>query len=279
MSDTTVNVEDSIKIALDAADIATNAASEFDKIRNENQSLRDQVMKLYRSATIVLFSAVAGIAIAISGAALIYFKALSGMETANNTSLEALVIFAENVDKLAAAVEAVDDVTAQLGTISSLAGTTDQAVASLNTKFDQGQADLDVRLTSQQEQVVNSISQFSRAVVDEVNAGLVDRIAATDEKLKEISVATAQLVSMMGGAGAAGDAGASAAALGIKANQVDEIIASLQKILLAQAEINTKLNNMSPPKKSGGEAKSSAKKKPQTGAATETANDDMIKFP
>lgn len=279
MSDTTVNVEDSIKIALDAADIATNAASEFDKIRNENQSLRDQMMKLYRSATIVLFSAVAGVAIAISGAALIYFKALSGMETANNTSLEALVIFAENVDKLAAAVDAVDDVTAQLGTISSLAGTTDQAVTSLNSKFDQGQADLDARLTSHEEQVVNSISQFSRSVVDEVNAGLVDRIAATDEKLKEISEATAQLVSMMGGAGAAVDAGASAAALGIKANQVDEIIASLQKILLAQAEINTKLNNMNPSKKSGGEAKSSAKKKPQTGAATETANDDMIKFP
>ena len=56
MSDTAPNVEDSIKIALDAADIATNAASEFDKIRNENQALRTQIMKLYKSVTIVLIA-------------------------------------------------------------------------------------------------------------------------------------------------------------------------------------------------------------------------------
>jgi hypothetical protein len=60
---------------------------------------------------------------------------------------------------------------------------------------------------------------------------------------------------------------------------MDEIVASLQKILLAQAEINTKLNSMSQPKKTGGAAKSNAKKKPAAGASTEAASDDMIKFP
>lgn len=273
MSDTAPNVEDSIKIALDAADIATNAASEFDKIRNENQALRTQIMKLYKSVTIVLISAVAGIVISITGAALIYFKALSGMETANNTSLEALVIFAENVDKLAIAVDAVDDMTAQLGTIASLATTTDQAVVAMNAKLDQGQADLDARLASHEEQVVNSISQFSRSVIDEVNTGLVGRAESTDAKLQEISQAAAQLVSMMGAPGSTG------AASGAKTNQMDEIVASLQKILLAQAEINTKLNSMIQPKKTGGAAKSNAKKKPAAGAKTEAASDDMIKFP
>lgn len=273
MSETTVNVEDSIKIALDAADIATNAASEFDKIRNENQVLKGQVMKLYRSVTIVLFSAVAGIAISIAGAATIYFKTLSGMETANNTSLEALVIFAENVDKLAAAVGAVDDMTAELGTISSLASSTDQALAELGAKFDQAQLDLDARLKGEEEQVVNSISQFSRSVIDEVNTGMVERATVTDQKLQEISEA---LVAMTGGTS---DAGSSMAAAGMKPSQVDEIIASLQKILLSQAEINTKLSAMSQPKKSGGAAKSSPKKKPQTGSTAEAAGDDMIKFP
>lgn len=279
MSETTVNVEDSIKIALDAADIATSAASEFDKIRLENQTLRNDVMKLYKSVSIVMLSAVVGIAISIAGAATIYFKTLSGMETANNTSLEALVIFAENVDKLTAAVDAVDDITAQLGTISALSATTDQTVTSLSTKLDQGQTDLNAKLASQQEQVVNSISQFSRSVVDEVNTGATERAAAMDGKLQEISKATAQLVSMMGGSATPDATGDAMTASGIKPNQVEEIIASLQKILLTQADISTKLNSMNPPKKTGGAEKTKAKPKPQAGTAAPSATDDMIKFP
>ena len=131
MSEMTTNVEDSIKIALDAADTATSAASEFDRIRVENGVVREDMKRVYRKVTIVFASALAGAVVSLLGASVIYYKTLSGMETANNTSLEALVIFAENVDKLTAAVSSVEDMTGKLGEISATAGSTAQAVLSL----------------------------------------------------------------------------------------------------------------------------------------------------
>ena len=67
MSEMTTNVEDSIKIALDVADMATSAASEFDRIRVENGVVREDMKRVYRKVTIVFASALAGAVVSLLG--------------------------------------------------------------------------------------------------------------------------------------------------------------------------------------------------------------------
>ena len=277
MSEKTTNVEDSIKIALDAADMATSAASELDRIRLDNSSVRDEMKRVYRKVSIVFASALAGAAVSILGAAVIYYKTLSGMETANNTSLEALVIFADNIDKLTAAVSSVEDMTGKLGEISSVAEATNQAVTGLGEKVSSSQTDLNAKLASVQEQLINSVSQFSRSVVDEMNVGLEAHGKTGDQILNDINQTSSQILALMGGGSAVASGEASAAVAGLKQAQVEEIIASLQKILLTQAEITTKINGMSTQKKpSNANAK---KPKPEASSKPTSPTDDMIKFP
>ena len=277
MSEMTTNVEDSIKIALDAADMATSAASEFDRIRVENGVVREEMKRVYRKVTIVFASALAGAVVSLLGASVIYYKTLSGMETANNTSLEALVIFAENVDKLTAAVSSVEDMTGKLGEISATAGSTAQAVTGLDEKVSGNQSDLNAKLAALEEQLVNSVSQFSRSVVDEVNTGIATQTKAGDQMLTDLTQTSAQILSLMGGTAGSGAADAAAPVPGLKQAQVEEIIASLQKILLTQAEITAKINGMKPQKQPSSAAATKPKQKANAVPANPT--DDMIKFP
>jgi len=277
MSEKTTNVEDSIKIALDAADMATSAASELERIRLDNSSVRDEMKRVYRKVSIVFASALVGTAVSLLGAAVIYYKTLSGMETANNTSLEALVIFADNIDKLTAAVSSVEDMTGKLGEISSVAEATNQAVTGLGEKVSSSQTDLNAQLASVQEQLINSVSQFSRSVVDEMNVGLEAHGKTGDQILNDINQTSSQILALMGGGSAVASGEASAAVAGLKQAQVEEIIASLQKILLTQAEITTKINGMSTQKKP---SNTNAKKpKPEASSKPTSPTDDMIKFP
>lgn len=277
MSEMTTNVEDSIKIALDAADMATSAASEFDRIRVENGVVREDMKRVYRKVTIVFASALAGAVVSLLGASVMYYKTLSGMETANNTSLEALVIFAENVDKLTAAVSSVEDMTGKLGEISATAGSTAQAVTGLDEKVSGNQSDLNAKLAALEEQLVNSVSQFSRSVVDEVNTGIATQTKAGDQMLTDLTQTSAQILSLMGGTAGSGAADAAAPVPGLKQAQVEEIIASLQKILLTQAEITAKINGMKPQKQPSSAA--ATKPKQKTNSAPANPTDDMIKFP
>jgi hypothetical protein len=277
MSEMTTNVEDSIKIALDAADMATSAASEFDRIRVENGVVREDMKRVYRKVTIVFASALAGAVVSLLGASVIYYKTLSGMETANNTSLEALVIFAENVDKLTAAVSSVEDMTGKLGEISATAGSTAQMVTGLDEKVSGNQSDLNAQLAALEEQLVNSVSQFSRSVVDEVNTGIATQAKTGDQMLTDLTQTSAQILSLMGGTAASGAADAATPVAGLKQAQVEEIIASLQKILLTQAEITAKINSMTPQKQPSGASATKPKQKANSAPANPT--DDMIKFP
>ncbi len=108
MSADTKAVEEGIKIALDAADAATNVTQEFARIKQDYVAVEGELKKIYRNATIVFASSAAASLIAVVAASMMYYRTIETMETSNNTSLEALVIFAENVDKLAAATTALD---------------------------------------------------------------------------------------------------------------------------------------------------------------------------
>ncbi len=98
-------MQESIKIALDAADAATDVTSEYKRIKNEYIKAEQKVKEIHKYTTIVFSSSIATAIIAIILTGLLYFKSLSELEDMTSTSREALVVFAENVEKVNLAVE------------------------------------------------------------------------------------------------------------------------------------------------------------------------------
>jgi hypothetical protein len=98
-------MQESIKIALDAADAATDVTSEYKRIKNEYIKSEQKVKEIHKYTTIVFSSSIATAVIAIILTGLLYFKSLSELEDMTSTSREALVVFAENVENVNKAVE------------------------------------------------------------------------------------------------------------------------------------------------------------------------------
>lgn len=100
MSSGISTIEESIKIALDAADAATDVTSEYNNIKKKNEKIGAEVKKVYLYTTIIFGSSIAAALASIIFSAFIYFKSMSDLEVMVTTNREALLIFAENVDAL-----------------------------------------------------------------------------------------------------------------------------------------------------------------------------------
>ena len=101
-------MQESIKIALDAADAATDVTSEYKRIKSEYMKTEQKMKEIHKYTTIIFSSSIATALIAVILTGLLYFKSLSDLDEMTSTSREALVVFAENVEKVNAAVESMN---------------------------------------------------------------------------------------------------------------------------------------------------------------------------
>jgi hypothetical protein len=91
-------VQESIKLTLDAAEAAADITAEYSKIRNENKKLMSNIESIYKNArTIAIVSLVAVIG-SMAFAFTMHFNSVGSLRLIGDTSREALVVFAKNVD-------------------------------------------------------------------------------------------------------------------------------------------------------------------------------------
>jgi uncharacterized protein YsxB (DUF464 family) len=100
MSSELNSVQESIKLALDAADAATDVTSEYSKIKREHRKLEKNVSQIHRYTTITFVTAVCAAVLSLGFSAMLYFKTLGELRVMTKTNREGLVVFAENIEQL-----------------------------------------------------------------------------------------------------------------------------------------------------------------------------------
>ena len=159
-------MQESIKIALDAADAATDVTSEYKRIKNEYLKAEQKVKEIHKYTTIVFSSSIATAIIAIILTGLLYFKSLSELEEMTNTSKEALVVFAENVENVN---KAVDDMNSSLSKHTDLVNANDQiqtALDNLSNAIKSNDKNLMVNLSKE---ISNLSNGLSKSIKEESN--------------------------------------------------------------------------------------------------------------
>jgi hypothetical protein len=262
----TPTIEDSIKTALDAADTAITVTREFDQLRTDYAKTRVEVKAVNRQIMIVFISSLVASVIAVAAAGLIYFRTMSEMETTNATSLEALVIFAQNVDRLAAATtEANTHAERIAGLVDSMAvlgAKMDDLVANLDAQAETTRADM----VSMQTEITNIVSQGTSAVVRELGATIAAEQSALMAQLEELRPAPAT------GTEAATGEGAEAAV----PSPFDEIKASLETMMMLQREISAKITAAATPARAPART---PQPQPPAPRAPPPNSSDIITFP
>tara|TARA_X000000368_G_C22913202_1_gene659576 strand:+ start:263 stop:988 length:726 start_codon:yes stop_codon:yes gene_type:complete len=178
-------MQESIKIALDAADAATDVTSEYKRIKNEYLKAEQKVKEIHKYTTIVFSSSIATAVIAIILTGLLYFKSLSELEEMTGTSKEALVVFAENVENVNKAVE---NMNSSLSKHSDMVNANDQIKNTLGDLSDAIKANdknLMLNLSKEISNLSSGLSKSIKAESTRLGKSIAENSVVTTAKLNK----------------------------------------------------------------------------------------------
>ena len=159
-------VQESIKLALDAADAATDVTSEYNKVKKAHALLEAKVKQIHKYTTVVFLSSI------VSGLAVIIFSAILFMQSSNKltnmteTSREALVVFAENVDGVNASLKNLDTAIKKQGDLLEI---NEKLVITLDK--------IEKRVQKSNENTLGELQLITKTLIDEISKNTQANIA------------------------------------------------------------------------------------------------------
>ena len=266
-------IEESITVALDAADTAATVTEEFNEIKEQFEVVNIQAKRIYQSVLIIFVSSI--IAACVSGIAAftIYFKSLSELDTSNRMSIESIAIFTERVGALEAAMATIDTNTKNQETIKNTLDTLQDAalkasddVASADQRYNQA---IKIGVT-ETERLIN---QFTTSTLSKLS----DQVSEDTAELRTL-VAEMQKLAEVSPDEVQNQAPEMKPEIDISApievDKLDELKVKFDEMLLLQKEIAAKLLEME--RKARTPAKTAKVKKKTT--PTKKA-ENPLKFP
>lgn len=156
------DLENGIKVALDAADTASGVTEEFNNVREQFEVVNIQAKRIYQSVLIIFISAIVAAIISLGAGMLMYYKALGALRTNSNMAIESLAIFTENVSSLDKSIQTVETNTKNqeiikesLEDISSAAKKASKDIVASENKYNQA-----IKLSVQgTEQVIKNFAE------------------------------------------------------------------------------------------------------------------------
>lgn len=266
-------IEESITVALDAADTAATVTEEFNGIKEQFEVVNIQAKRIYQSVLIIFVSSI--IAACVSGIAAftIYFKSLSELDTSNRMAIESIAIFTERVGALETAMATIETNTKNQETIQNTLDTLQDAalkasddVASADQRYNQA---IKIGVT-ETERLINQFTTSTLSKLsDQVNEDTAElrSLVAEMQKLAEVSPdeAPSQAPEMKPEIDISTP---------VEADKLDELKVKFDEMLLLQKEIAAKLLEMERKARTPAKTSKATKKPAQTKKA-----ENPLKFP
>jgi len=190
-------VQESIKIALDAADAATDVTAEYNKIRRDHKKLENSMNQSQRFISIIFASSVAAAIAALVFAGLIYFRTLSELTTMTTTSREALIVFAENVDNMNSSLEKLET---SLETQTELVSLNETLINELSS-LKQVIADSNVGMSNKLEMTADTIAKSNGTLAEALTKAIANELNSQNRKmlgqLQKIETLTSESMSQL----------------------------------------------------------------------------------
>ena len=172
-------VQESIKIALDAADAATDVTAEYNKIRRDHKKLENSMNQSQRFISIIFASSVAAAIAALVFAGLIYFRTLAELTTMTTTSREALIVFAENVDNMNRSLERLE---ASLETQTELVSLNETLINELGS-LKQVIAESNISMASKLDSTANTLTSSNGSLAESLTKAIANELNSQNRKM------------------------------------------------------------------------------------------------
>ena len=151
-------VQESIKLALDAADAATDVTSEYNKVRKAHAILESKVKQIHKYTTVVFVSSIVSGLIVVTVSAFLFMQGSDKLSNMTATSREALVVFAENVDGVNTSLKNLDIAIKKQGDLLKV-----------NEKIILTMDKVEKRIQASNDNTIGELRLITKTLVDELN--------------------------------------------------------------------------------------------------------------
>ena len=151
-------VQESIKLALDAADAATDVTSEYNKVRKAHAILESKVKQIHKYTTVVFVSSIVSGLIVVTISAFLFMQGSDKLSNMTETSREALVVFAENVDGVNTSLKNLDLAIKKQGDLLSV-----------NEKIILTMDKMEKRLQVSNDNTIGELRLITKTLIDELS--------------------------------------------------------------------------------------------------------------
>ena len=165
MSSELNSVQESIKLALDAADAATDVTSEYSQVKREHKKLEQKVSQIHRYTTMTFVTARVTAVVCLVFSATLYFQTISQLKAMSDTNLEGVVVFSENIQELNGVLEELNSALSQQAELVALNRESSEKMT----------------------EMMALISSSSSAMMDEMKASTGAMVTANEKLAKSIS--------------------------------------------------------------------------------------------
>ena len=165
MSSELNSVQESIKLALDAADAATDVTSEYSQVKREHKKLEQKVSQIHRYTTMTFVTAMVTAVVCLIFSATLYFQTISQLKAMSDTNLEGVVVFSENIQELNGVLEELNSALSQ-----------QSELVALNRESSEKMTEM-----------MALISSSSTAMMDELKVSTSAMVSANEKLAKSIS--------------------------------------------------------------------------------------------
>ena len=172
MNDKVDAVQESIKLALDAADAATDVTSEYNTVRKQNAILEAKVKQIHKYTTVVFVSSIISGIFVIIVSAFLFMQGSSKLTSMTETSREALVVFAENVDGVNKSIKNLNSAIKKQGNLLEV-----------NKKLVSTMKVIENKITSTNKATIGELRTISNSLITELD----DYSTKSDENNKKLN--------------------------------------------------------------------------------------------
>ena len=174
------SVQESIKLALDAADAATDVTSEYSQVKREHKKLEKKVSQIHRYTSITFVTGIVAAVVALTFSATLYFKSISELKLMTTTNREGLIVFSENIDKLNVVLADLQESLSKQEELVELNREATAHIAELNDVMASGTNKIVEEIQSANTAAVAA----SKAATDELKSTLISQGKKTSNSMK-----------------------------------------------------------------------------------------------
>lgn len=191
MSTEQPDLEETIRLALEAAEAANDVSAEFSEIKRANAKMAEKLESFQKSTSRFVTGILLGAIVSIGLGGLVYFRSLQEMRTLSATYLEALTMFSEKVSGLQTTL---DDAQLIVDKVDIANNAQAEQLANIEAKMAELQAAISTELTGFSDQATAMQPQMAESLQSHFDAGMTKTQDLMMAQISDLQLAMTKLL-------------------------------------------------------------------------------------